>query len=292
MHGADAGFVDTHVHFWDHSVDGLRWAWLEPGFDHPRVRSLSELDAPRYATPEFRSEVDGAGVTKVVHVQAASWGPHPVRETAWLQALGDEHGWPDAIIGNCRIVAEDAPALIEQHAAFSRYRGVRDLSVAGHLEDPRFAANLRRLAESNGLFELMVSFEHFEAAAAAARTAPDVTVVVEHAGLPVERTEEYRSRWLPALHRLAEVPSTVCKISALAGGADPGWTVDSLRPWVEGCIEAFGVERCMFGSNWPVDKPYGAYGRLVEAYRSIIQGFGAEERRRLLEGTAEHVYGI
>jgi predicted TIM-barrel fold metal-dependent hydrolase len=91
-------FVDAHVHFWDRAVEGLRWRFLEPDFEHPRLGGLKKLRAPRYAVSELRSDQAGCDVSKVVHVQAAQ-SDDPVRETAWLQDLGDREGWPTAIVG-------------------------------------------------------------------------------------------------------------------------------------------------------------------------------------------------
>lgn len=283
-------FVDTHVHFWDHSVEGLSWAWLDPDFRHPRVASLHRYDAPRFAAAELREEVEGAGVSGVVHVQAARWNGAPERESAWLEELGDEAGWPDVVVGACRMADDDAPRHIERQLELRRFRGVRDLGAGAHLDDPALDRPLEVLAQCSGVFELLVSFEGFDGAARVAERHPGVTFVLDHAGLPVERTPEYHERWSGAMHRLARVGNVVCKISALAGGVDPSWTVESLRPWVEGCIEAFGPERCMFGSNWPIDKPYGSYARLVEAYREIVRPLSAAERGALMRATARRVY--
>ena len=89
---ADDPFVDAHVHFWDHSVPGLTWAWLEPGFDHPRLKGTPRLDASRYTTPEFLAEAAGTGVAAAVHVQAAAWSDRPQRETEGLDRLAADTG--------------------------------------------------------------------------------------------------------------------------------------------------------------------------------------------------------
>ena len=288
----DDAFVDAHVHFWDHAVEGLSWAWLEPDFEHPRVRGLHAYDAPRYAGPELRAETAGCAVTKVVHVQAARWIPDPERETAWLQTMGDVDGWPSAIIGNCRLQAEDGPAVVDRHAAYERFRGVRDMSAGPSLGDDAVRRTCAALARHGAVCELMLSFPEFAAMARLASDALDTTFVLGHAGLPIERTDEYRRNWSSALRGLARAENVVCKISALASGADPEWTTDSIRPWVLGCIEAFGPERCMFASNWPIDRHYGTYGQLIGAYRSIVEDLSHDERRAVLSGTAERVYRI
>ena len=97
-----------------------------------------------------------------------------------------------------------------------------------------------------------------------------------HAGQPLERDAGVPRRWSSALAALADRgPNVVLKLSAIASSADPAWTVDSIRPWVLAAIEAFGAERCMLASNWPIDRLYGTYDRLIGAYRAIV----AELRR-------------
>src|SRR5207248_5547394 len=125
-----------------------------------------------------------------------------------------------------------------------------------------------------------------------ARRHPDVTIVLGHAGVPVERTDEYFAHWSSAMARVARADNVVCKISALASGADPHWTVSSIRRWVLGCIDAFGTDRCMFASNWPVDKLFGTYPRLLAAYQEIVGGFGADEREAMFAANAERIYRI
>lgn len=289
---SDDAFVDTHVHFWDHSVEGLSWAWLEADFEHPRVRGLHEYDAPRYAAPEFRTEVAECGVTKIVHVQAARLIPDPERETAWLQAMGDAEGWPSAVIGNCRLIADDGPEVVARHVLHPRFRGVRDMSANGALVEPAVRRTCAALGTHDAVCELMVSHPEFSAMATLAADVLDTTFVLGHSGLPIERTPEYFRAWAGALPAVAAADNVVCKISALANGADPNWTVESIRPWVMGCIEAFGPERCFFGSNWPIDRHFGTYARLIDAYRTIVSELSPGEQRAVLSGTAERIYRI
>ncbi len=120
---------------------------------------------------------------------------------------------------------------------------------------------------------------------------PDLPIVLGHAGLPRERSDEYFAAWQDAIAGLAKAPNVVAKISGL-GIADHHWTTDSIRPWVMAVIEAFGVERCMFATNWPVDKLFSSYQVLVDAYRSIISGFSASEQNALMWRNAERYYRV
>ena len=111
------------------------------------------------------------------------------------------------------------------------------------------------------------------------------------AGLPIDRSTEGLARWRDGLAALAACPNVDAKISGL-GMTDPQWTEQSLRPIVETVIAAFGVERCMFGSNFPIDRLYAPYSRYMEVYRSLTAGFSAAARDALFWRTAARAYRI
>jgi predicted TIM-barrel fold metal-dependent hydrolase len=284
-------FVDTHVHFWDHGEADLHWPYLVPGFPHPRLKDMHRLDAPRFGPDELRAEAGDVPLAAIVHVQSAqeAW---PGAETAWLQRLADDGGWPHAIVARVRLAAADAAVFLPTHAAHPRFRGVRDLSAEKDLGGDELLAGWDVLADLGGSVELMVPHERFAEVAGVARHRRDGVVVLGHAGLPVQRDAAYLRAWSAALQVLASEPNVVCKVSALASGSDPDWTVESIRPWVLGCIDAFGPDRCMFASNWPIDRLFGTYERLVDAYDEITSGLTAGERAAVFGETARRVYRI
>jgi predicted TIM-barrel fold metal-dependent hydrolase len=284
--------LDTHVHFWDHAVDGLRWPWLEAGFSHRKVAGTAALDAPRYTVPEFLAEAEGAGVGGIVHVQAVDGVPDLARETEWLQGLADEHGMPNAIVASCVVTAPDAVALLGRHERYPSFAGVRDITAAKHLDADEAAPALDVLAAAGRSFEARRRHEQFDVLDEIAARWPTLTLVMSHACLPLERTAAERAAWTVAARRLARRPNVVCKISAVAGASDPQWTIDSIRPWIVGCIDTFGPDRCMFGTNWPIDRLHGRYVDVVAAYRTVIADLAEDERLSLLSGTACRVYGV
>ena len=231
-------------------------------------------------------------MTKVVHVQAAQ-SDDPVRETAWLQRVADREGWPNGIVAYCDLSRPDVADVLHGHASFPRFRGIRDLPAGEKLDQAEVIRGFGVVAATGTLIEVLTSWEHYGHLSALARRWPDAPIVLGHAGLPVSRTDDYFREWSAGLKRLAgQAPNVSCKISALASGADPHWTVASIRPWVLGCIEAFGPQRCMLASNWPVDKLFGTYGRLVDAYQEIVAELSPAERAQVFATTTEQVYRI
>lgn len=287
--------VDAHVHFWDKQIEGLGWAFLDPDFQHPRLGGLKNLDAPQYGVDEFVADTGRRTPQRIVHVQAARASAHPEIETRWLSDLAAARGWPNAIVGYCDLSRPDAADVVARHATHAKFRGVRDLPAGMRLTDPDVARGYGFVAATGTTLEVMTSWEHYGTLADLAQRWPQAPVVLGHAGLPTERDDAYYASWSTALSRLARaVPTMTCKVSAIASGADPQWTVDSIRRWVLGCVEAFGPQRCMLASNWPVDKLFGSYEQLWDAYEEILTGSGldAADLDDLFAGTAQRVYRL
>lgn len=283
-------FVDTHIHFWDLEDPKLHYLWLQPGWIHPLLGDIRALKAPLYGAEEFIAESRFANVPKAVHVQAALGIEDPVEETRWLHAAAERTGYPLAIVAYTNLKAPNAREEIERHMAASSWmRGMRDFSEGDYLVDEDFARGYALLAEYELVLDLDCLWENMGKARDLANRHPGVTMVLDHTGFPQERDAEYFANWKTGMSTLAEAPSAVCKISGL-GMRDPTWTVGSIRPWVLHAIEAFGVERCFFGTNWPVDRLYSGYKDVVEAYAEIVSDFSPDEQRALFSGNAERVY--
>ena len=289
-------FVDTHVHFWDRPHPTLEWVWLADDFIHPQLGDTVLLkEMRRYVAEEYLEDIAGSNVTKAVHVQAAIGSADPVEETRWLQDMADKTGWPHGIVGDARMQQPDVEKTIERHAEYANFRGLRDFAQGDYLVDPDFHRGYALLEKYNLVYDLDVLWEDMGKAADLARKYPNIIMVVDHAGFPQERTEEYFEKWKSGMASFKGVDNAVIKISGLGMGdqmAGGNWTIDSLRPYVLGCIEAFGVERSFFGTNWPVDKMYSTYAELAAAYREIIADFSDDEQQALLSKNAEKYYRI
>lgn len=282
-------YVDAHVHFWDQSEQGIDWPMLEPDFRFP----LHQFNASgHYHAGDHRAEAAGVPVSKVVHVQAAVVDD-PAVETAWLQRMAerDPAGWPNGIVGSGDLWRDDAPAMLERHAQYENFRGVRDPTLADHLDDNLVDAALAVMARLNAACDVGVRLPRYRDFAKLADRHPDVTFVLNHGGTPGERTPEFLAQWRAELALVAARPNIVCKVSGFALG-DPDWTLESLRPMVHACIELFGVDRCLFASDWPVDKLHSTYGELFASFAIIMADASATERDALFARTAERVYRL
>lgn len=283
-------FADAHVHFWDHSVSGLHWPYLDPGFSHPRLRDMHRLDAPAFTDQQLAEQAGAYTPQRIVHVQSST-EHRPGQETSWLQAIADERQAVHAIVARARLVEPDLDDVLRANCA-RLVRGVRDMSSPTHIGSEEFTRGFDRIAAMDLGLEVLVPYPQFAHVRTLADRHPHATIVLGHAGQPEQRDQAYFDAWSRTIERFRDCDNVVVKVSALASGADPQWSIDSIRPWAERCIEAFGPNRAMFGSNWPIDGLYGTYPKLIEAYREIAAQYSAAEQRMLFVGTATRTYGL
>jgi predicted TIM-barrel fold metal-dependent hydrolase len=288
---ADLPFVDTHVHFWDLKDPTLFYSWLQPDWVHPVLGDIDGLKVLKYMAPQFVAETRFQNVSKAIHVQAALGIEDPVEETRWLQEQADQTGFPHGIVAHCDLAAPDRQEVLDRHLEYANMRGVRDFGQGDYLVDPAWQEGYGLLARDNLVFCLDVLVENMGKARALANRYADVVLCIDHAGFPRERTPEYLQAWRRGMQDIAGAPNAVVKISGL-GMCDNRWSIDSFRPYVLGCIEAFGVERSFFGTNWPVDRLYSSYGDVLNAYETIIAGCSPAEQEALFSKNAERIFRI
>jgi L-fuconolactonase len=149
---------------------------------------------------------------------------------------------------------------------------------------------LHALRERDLVFELMVHSDQLTTSARALERHGDLVVVVEHAGWPRNDSGEERALWTDGIDALAGLGDNVlCKLSGLAMPLG-SMTPDVLAPWLEHVVEAFGVDRCLFGSNFPVDGMHGSFDELLTSYSIVMADLDHEARDKLFAANAERVY--
>lgn len=293
--------VDGHVHLWDLSRD--RYGWLQdvPLPNNP-AGDMSPIANRNYLLGDYLADTAGWRVDKIVHVEAGQPVGRQLAETDWLQAMADGAGYPQAIVAGADLLDPDLDALLEAHAARANVRGVRQI-VCWHadplktytdrdlLRDPQWVEGFAKLARHGLSFDLQLYPSQMATAAIIAARNPDVPMIVNHAGLPTDRDDAGMARWRTGLRLLAAQPQVSIKISGL-GITDRAWTPESLRPIVLECIDAFGTERAMFASDFPVESVHGSFDAFYSAFDAITADFSADERDRLFAANAEAIYRI
>jgi predicted TIM-barrel fold metal-dependent hydrolase len=282
-----ARIVDTHVHLWDPGRADW-YPYLSSARDQLNMGDVTGM-ARRFDVATYLTESEGWNVEKLVNVAAAT-GAHSVAETLELDQRAERDGHPDAIIGGLppTDTVSEAIASLDEQLAAQRFRGVRPMGAAEGPLPPNDV--LVALRERGLLFELMVHPDQLIPSATALADHPDLVVVVEHAGWPRNDSKEERTLWeagIDAMSRLG--PNVVCKLSGLAMPLR-SMAADVLAPWVEYVIDAFGPDRCVFGSNFPVDGMHGTLDALYTAYSTVTAGLDGEDRDKLFAANAERIY--
>jgi predicted TIM-barrel fold metal-dependent hydrolase len=278
--------VDAHVHLWDPArTDWYPYLSGRTRLDMGDVTAMSR----RFDVPTYLAESARWNVEKLVNVAAAT-GHHSIEETLELDRRAEVDGHPDVIVGGLPPTGSvtEAAAVLDRQMAASRFRGVRPM---GDHDGPLPAADvLRALQERDLLFELMAHPDQLLSAAAGLAAFDELVVVIEHTGWPRSDSDDERVLWKAGMAALAALgDNVVCKLSGLAMPLR-SMTVEALGPWLEYAIETFGVDRCMFASNFPVDGMHGTFDELYSTFSAVTAGLDDESRHKLFAANAERVY--
>jgi predicted TIM-barrel fold metal-dependent hydrolase len=299
----DLDVIDAHHHLCHRSA--ASYPWLE---GPPVVRYHGD-DVPLrrdYLLDDYRTdtaELDALGGRLVGSVHVENGAADPVWESRWIDTVIAENSIPSVQVVKVDLTSPTAHKQLETHAGLVSVRGVRDIlnwhpdPVLTHrdrgdlMTDPAWLAGFAALREFGFSFDLQVFPGQLRQAAALAADHGDIPLVLDHAGMPIDRDPDSLDRWKRDLAVFAAEPNTTVKISAL-GTNDHHWTVDSIRRIVLDTIDVFGPSRCMFASNFPVDGLYSTLGTLFAAFDGITAGLGHGERADLFAGTARRFYRI
>jgi L-fuconolactonase len=273
--------VDSHQHFWRYDL--REYDWID-----------DELAAIRqdFLPADLAREIQAAGVDAVVSVQARQ----TLEETRWLLDLAAQNDFVAGVVGWVPLVSPTVGDTLAALAENARLCGVRHV-LQGE-PDPDFPARKDFNAGIGGLRELglaydILIYEHqLPMATALVDRHPDQVFVVDHIAKPRIR-DGVVSPWRERIRGLARRPNVYCKLSGMVTEADlRGWTRASLEPYAHAVLEAFGPERVMFGSDWPVCVAACGYSQWLATVRELCGGMSAGERERVLGGTARAAYRL
>ncbi len=283
--GTSVTIIDAHHHVWDLSVRDQDWITGPELAPLRRDFTLADLE------PRARA----AGVTATVLVQTIT----EAQETPEFLALAADSDLVAGVVGWTDLTA---PGITQELARLRELPGGEHLVGIRHQvqgePDPEWLlrADVRRgltaVAEAGLAYDLVVKPEQLPACVRAAAVLPGLTFVLDHLGKP-PIADGAPEPWAGHVRALAALPNTVAKLSGLVTEADwAQWTVRDLRPYAEVALDAFGPERLMFGSDWPVCRLAASYEEVLDSAREVTSGLGADERREIFEGTARRVYGL
>ena len=237
-------FIDTHHHLWDLSINS--YPWLDDGIDH-FVGDYEKI-RKNYLISDFINSVGGLPIKKSVHVQA-EWDPSldPSGETKWLQIIADNEkyrGIPNAIIGFANLHKKNVDEILERHSSFPNWRGIRQMlnwddkrpnlrfAESGNLiTEERWIKGYKLLEKYNASFDLQVWPWQLQECLSLARKFPNIFIILNHTGMPIDLSPDGIGLWKKGLKILAQADNVAVKISAL-GMMNKNWTKATIDPYV------------------------------------------------------------
>lgn len=274
--------IDAHQHFWQRGR--FRDGWL----DAPERKPISDSFLPDDLEPLLLA----SGIDRSIFVQTQ----HDLEENQWALGLAAQHGWIAGVIGWIDLASPDCEDHLLEFRSSKKFLGVRHLVH----DEPDDDFILRKevleglqVLERHGVpFDLLFHTKHLRHATTLARTLPGLRMVIDHLAKPSIRIG-LRSGWKEDFVRAARHPNVYCKLSGMVTEADwRAWTPADLKPYVQIALDAFGPDRLMFGSDWPVCLLAAPYRRTLEALQEALGSVSPTEHEKIFGGTAARFYGL
>ena len=272
--------IDAHHHFWRYTP--AEYGWI----DDPMAAIRRD-----FLPSDLAGEIRSAQVDAVISVQACQ----TVAETEWLLDLAAAHPWVAGVVGWAPLADPAVDKVLDRLAAHPRFKAVRHVLQAepdAYMDRPDFNAGLAKLRDRNLTYDILVFHSQLPAAIRLVDRHPDQIFVLDHIAKPPIRTGEVEP-WAHNLTELARRSNVFCKLSGVVTEADyTSWTVEQILPYMETALAAFGPERLLFGSDWPVCRVAITYQDWVRTVDRFAQTLSASERQALFCDNAVRAYRL
>ncbi len=272
--------VDSHHHFWDLSLRAYDWM--------PEGSSLRV----NYLADDLRPLLEQSGVDRTVIVQAHA----SVEETKWLLEIAEATDYVAGVVGWVDLSSPDVGDVLDELQASSYFKGVRHLwemdEDHGWLADAAPIEGLREVSRRGLCYDFLVRPHNLPFVPRIMDAVPDLRAVIDHIAKPDIAGCEVEP-WLSLMRDVASIDGMRCKVSGMTTEADmENWTVDDMSPYVHHVVGMFGVDRLMFGSDWPVSTQATEYSRWFGTVGEILKNLPDEQRGHVFGGTASKFYRL
>lgn len=290
--------IDAHFHVWRQAD----LPWLR-GPMQPRIFGPYEAIRRDYPIDEYLSDAQGSGVTGAVYVQANWPVAQAVDEASWIAALHRDTGWPQALVAYADMTDPDVGRTLDRLAQIPLVCGIRQqfhwhqtpaYRFAPHDElcrDARVQRNVARLADYGWAFDLQVFAPQMAGAAELAQACPATPLVLQHAGMLEDTSPQGRDAWRQAMTQLAAAPNVVVKLSGF-GTFVHRCDADHVAWLTRETLALFGATRCLWGSNFPIEKLWTDYRTLLSAHQSAAAFLPPQDQAAVFHDTAARVYRL
>lgn len=273
--------IDSHQHYWQ--VARGDYFWMPPEPD-----SVLRKD---YGPEDLEPFLDRYGIAGTVLVQAAP----TEAETDFMLSIAAREPTVRAVVGWVDFEADNAPERVAAMAKRDKLVGFRpmiqDIPDDDWMLRDDLAPAFQAAIDHDMTFDALTFPRHLKNLETLIDRWPALRIVVDHCSKPQVRDRAFDG-WADDLRRIADVPHVVIKLSGVVTEANPDWSVDDIRPYVEHVVETFGASRVMWGSDWPVVNVAGGYDRWREAAETILEDLPDADLADIWGGTATRFYGL
>ncbi len=291
----DLPVVDPHCHFW--KFDANHYPWLAQG-ESPLLGDLSSIRR-HYLPSDYFADSLRINIKKIIHIEATALA-FARQEVENIVILMKDVRMLQGIVAGIELNAADVEQHLAYYSQFPQVKGVRQIvgwhdnplyrccDRGDYLTDTQWKKGYALLSQYGFSFSMQVLPQQLSQVIAIANEFPDTPMVVTHAGMPLA---EERQIWQQSMRQLSSCMNVMVQLSGFAM-VDHNWSVASITPLIEHLIDCFGVDRCFFASNFPIDGLYCRFTELMDSYHSVVAKLSWEDKSKLFSHNAEKFYRV
>lgn len=274
--------IDSHQHYWQ--LGQFDTGWLNEPQHKPICRD--------YLPQDLHPLLQKSGVDRTVFVQTQ----HNVEENRWALKLAKENDWIAGVVGWVDLASEQCEEQLLEFLKHPKFVGIRHITQGETDDDfiirPEILRGLKVLEKHKVPFDLLFYVKHLKHAVTLAKTLPELPMVIDHLAKPHIKSQKLDD-WETNFRAAAKFPNLHCKLSGMITEADwKTWKPDDLKPYVDVALEAFGPDRLMYGSDWPVCELAGTYSDVFDALKSLLSELSKDEQEHIFSRTATDFYRL
>ena len=289
--------IDAHHHFWE--FDDNKHSWLK---ENENINFHKN-----YLANNLVNDSKSLQLIKTVHIQAEIDREYSLYETEWLQKISNsrEDNFPNAILAYIDLTSPNIEEVIENHRKFKNFRGFRQIlrfdknnadltdTKIDYLNNDLWINNMSYIEKNDLIFELLIYYHQYEDATKLINKYSNIKFIINHSLSPQGINISNIEKWKIAINKLSNYSNVYIKLSGF-GEIFPNWSLDTIKPFIDFSLNKFGTDRCMFGSNFPVDKfiSSSAYPDYWQSYYEIVKDFSQSELDKIFYKNAEIFYNI
>jgi L-fuconolactonase len=273
--------LDSHQHFW--RFDPVRDAWID---DDMRVIQRDFLPE------DLKPELDKQSINGCIAVQS----DQSEADNAFLIELASMHPFIKGVVGWVDLRAENIEETLQFYSQYKIMRGCRHVlqgeTNRALMLEPAFKRGIGHLKQFGFTYDLLIFRDQLFYASELCADFPEQSFVLDHIAKPDIRNQGIHD-WIPGIKDLAKNPNVYCKVSGMVTEANwQSWKNEDFYPYLDVIFESFGIERLMFGSDWPVCNVAGGYSAAIDMVKSYLSQFPEDQQALFWGGNAARFYGI